>query len=158
MSNKKIKCKDNFGNSVSIPRENFFFRPSVYGVIIKNNRVLLMKNKRNGKLWFPGGGVEVGEKILSALRREVMEEAGLKIKIKQLLLAKENFFYYKPESLAFHAFLFFYRCDILSNKKKFIRNDEPEIPKWINVKKLKKDDFSDLNEEVYLMLSEASIL
>ena len=49
----------------------------------KNNQILLVKTERRG--WeMPGGHVEEGEDIISALKREVLEEAGVTIKIKKL--------------------------------------------------------------------------
>ena len=48
----------------------------------KNNQILLVKTQRRG--WeMPGGQVEEGEDIISALKREVLEEAGVTIKIKK---------------------------------------------------------------------------
>ena len=49
----------------------------------KNNQVLLVKTERRG--WeMPGGQVEEGEDIISALKREVLEETGVTIQIKKL--------------------------------------------------------------------------
>ena len=49
----------------------------------KNNQILLVKTERRG--WeMPGGQVEEGEDIISALKREVLAEAGDTIKIKKL--------------------------------------------------------------------------
>lgn len=49
----------------------------------KHNLFLLVKTERRG--WeLPGGQVEKGEDIVSALKREVEEEAGVKIKIEKL--------------------------------------------------------------------------
>ena len=60
-------------------------RPNVgVGVIIlKGNKVLLHKRKKahgDGTWSFPGGHLEFGETIESCAKREVMEEAGIKIK------------------------------------------------------------------------------
>ena len=48
-------------------------------IIIKNNQVLLMHRKKEGKeYWtFPGGGIEEGETGGEAVVREVKEETGL---------------------------------------------------------------------------------
>ncbi len=51
-----------------------------YGIIIRNDKVVLIKKARGGytgKLDFPGGGIEHTESVVDALYREVMEEAGL---------------------------------------------------------------------------------
>jgi len=69
-------------------------KPSVYALIVNGDKIVTMKNKGNGKFWFPGGGAEIGEKIEEALKREVREETGLIVKIEEMVLCKENFFYY----------------------------------------------------------------
>jgi len=52
--------------------------------------VFLVKH-RYGQEWaFPGGGVEVGESMLSALEREVWEEAGISFKSALILDAYYN--------------------------------------------------------------------
>lgn len=54
---------------------------SVVGIVVKDNSILLGKavtdDDRNGFLVFPGGGVEEGESLLRAVKREVREEAGV---------------------------------------------------------------------------------
>ncbi|PKR85474.1 DNA mismatch repair protein MutT [Heyndrickxia camelliae] len=64
----------------------------VKGVIIKNGRVLIIKRCNEahvaGGTWEGvGGKIEFGEDLESALKREVMEEVGLEIQIKQILYA-----------------------------------------------------------------------
>ena len=49
----------------------------------KNSQILLVKTEWRG--WeMPGGQVEEGEDLISALKREVLEEAGITIQIKKL--------------------------------------------------------------------------
>jgi 8-oxo-dGTP diphosphatase len=61
-------------------------RPSARGIILdEDDRILLCRFQfaRDGRavvVWAtPGGGVEPGESLLAALRRELMEEVGLQI-------------------------------------------------------------------------------
>jgi mutator protein MutT len=149
---KFISCKNNFGETVSLPLEKFFFRPSVYGIILDQEKVVTMRNKSNSKIWFPGGGIEIGEKMEDALKREVKEEAGLEITVGKLLLFKENFFYYQPFDKAYHAFLFFFLCKTENPSlidDELVDDHESKEPRWTDVKEIKKDDISDLNEDLF---------
>ena len=157
---KTISCKNNFDQIVNIPKEKFVFRPSVYGIIINNNKIVVLRNKSNNKLWFPGGGLEIDERLEEGLKREIHEETGLDIEIKGLLLTKENFFYYEstndvyPTS-AFHAFLFFYLCYPKDNILNFNPTDlteESVDPRWMNISEIKEEEISDLSSDIFLML------
>lgn len=53
-----------------------------YGIIINNNKIVLVKKARGGykgKLDLPGGGIEHTEFPEEALKRELFEEAGVKV-------------------------------------------------------------------------------
>lgn len=151
-----ITCKNNYGEIVTIPREKFQFRPSVYGIIRNSGKICICKTKSNGKIWFPGGGVDRGEKRTDALLREIKEETGLQnVQIGSLIGSFENFFYRQPTDEAMHAFLFFYECataewDLYSNDN--VNDDEATDFQWIEISQLKKEDLSDLNEELFRMI------
>ena len=54
----------------------------VYGRIVKNGKILLIKKARGpytGLYDLPGGSQEKGESLLETLRREIMEETGCKV-------------------------------------------------------------------------------
>ena len=55
-------------------------RPSVCAVALDGRgRVLLQRRADNGLWALPGGNVEPGESVVSALAREVLEETGLQV-------------------------------------------------------------------------------
>ncbi len=57
--------------------DRVFVRPSARAIIIKGERVAMVYSKKYDYYKFPGGGIESGEDRLTALMREVREEAGL---------------------------------------------------------------------------------
>lgn len=61
------------------------------GIIIRDNKVLLIRRVKNGKEYyvFPGGGVEK-ESVEDAVIREIKEELSLDISIDRLLFEIEN--------------------------------------------------------------------
>ena len=61
------------------------FRVGVFGVIIQDGKVLLGL-RRDSDWWnLPGGGMELGETVDEALRREVLEETGLQVQVGRLV-------------------------------------------------------------------------
>ncbi len=60
------------------------------GIVINdNNDILLVKSHQRG--WeFPGGQVEVGENVIDAVKREIMEEAGIDIEVGEVFCISSN--------------------------------------------------------------------
>lgn len=56
------------------------------GIIEHNGKFLLVRNRVSDNFWcLPGGGIESGEDIVSALVREMIEETGIKPVVGNLL-------------------------------------------------------------------------
>ncbi len=151
-----IKCKDHTGRFVELPLEKFSFRPSVYALIVKDGKVVLLSNKSNSKLWFPGGGVELGETLEEALKREVKEETGLEVKPEKLVWSTENFFYYGPADKGYQAYLFFYLCRPITEKlisDELVDDIESTKPRWNLITEVRKEMLADLNDELHPILA-----
>ena len=61
-----------------------YFNVRVYGLLInENNEVLLSDEREYGMDFtkFPGGGVELGEGLIEALKREFMEECNAEVEV-----------------------------------------------------------------------------
>jgi 8-oxo-dGTP pyrophosphatase MutT (NUDIX family) len=69
------------------------FRPAIYGVLVQTSEVLLVRAPQtsDGVIGFPGGGIELGEAPLDALRREFSEETGLEVEPLRLLWTTTGF-------------------------------------------------------------------
>jgi len=64
----------------------------VRAIIVRDGKIILIKRtKSDSTYWvFPGGGVEAGETKQQALIREVKEELGLDIAVKDLLISRPS--------------------------------------------------------------------
>ncbi|WP_316818917.1 NUDIX domain-containing protein [Pedobacter nyackensis] len=61
-----------------------YFNVRVYGLLINHkNEVLVSDEQSGGRTFskFPGGGLELGEGLVDALKREFMEECNAKIEV-----------------------------------------------------------------------------
>jgi ADP-ribose pyrophosphatase len=56
-----------------------FYREAVRGIVIKDDRILMIYSERDGDYKFPGGGVNEGETFEETLLREVKEESGASV-------------------------------------------------------------------------------
>ncbi|MBP6126561.1 MAG: NUDIX domain-containing protein [Leptotrichiaceae bacterium] len=67
-------------------------RVRVAGILIENNKILLIEHlKKNKKYWLvPGGGVDWGESTAEALIREFKEETNLDITVEKFLFLSET--------------------------------------------------------------------
>src|SRR5262249_1802671 len=127
-----------------VPAESLIQRPSVYGIVLHESRVLLAKARSTQKYVLPGGGIEKGETVEAALKREMWEETGVEVEVGQFLHFETDFFYYDPLDLAFHAFLFFYVCKphtLDLNPPEFPEIEDLEFPIWVEIADLTVDAF-----------------
>ncbi len=134
-----------------VHRQSLAFRPSVYAIVTQNDKILLLNTKSTGTFSLPGGGVEPGERMAEALRREVREEAGIDIEIGELVFFSEEFFHYEPTDESFHSFRFFFGCrpitmDLHSDDQ--VDDGEVERPRWIKIESLRSKDFQNNGQEI----------
>ena len=61
-------------------------RPAVSAVVFdQRGRVLLQQRSDGGQWGLPGGSVEIGESVTTAVRREILEETGLQVSPRRLV-------------------------------------------------------------------------
>ncbi len=82
------------------------FRIGVFALIFDDQDRILLGHRRDIDWWnLPGGGMEAGETVDEALRREVREETGLEVEVEQLVGV-----YSKPQK---QEVVLTFRCQVI---------------------------------------------
>lgn len=101
-----IRIPDLSGRMRDFSPQEIRFRPGAYGLLLKDNQVLLSLSRFTQKWDLPGGGIEPWESLEDGLMREFSEETGLSVQIRQLLGIKESFIAFLR--YPFHSLRFYY--------------------------------------------------
>ncbi|MFC7784072.1 NUDIX domain-containing protein [Rossellomorea sp. GCM10028870] len=98
-------------------------RNSAKAIIMKDNKILLTKNKDENEFFylFPGGGQEHGETLHEALKRECIEEIGSEVEIGELVHIRE-YIGKNHEHASFdydvHQMEFYFKCTLMNSEEK----------------------------------------
>jgi len=136
--------KDINGNEYEVTSADLTWRPSAYGIVVHDNKLLLVKE--NGKFHLPGGGVAIGEDPKLAVLREVKEETGCTIIHPKLIDVASSFFSYgaddtPPNLQHVQSLLLYYLCEYVSTDPGDIHLDKYEkayglAAEWVDIDKL----------------------
>jgi len=99
--------------------QRFAYRAS--GVLIHNNKVLLVRDEDYSYFYFAGGKVHLGETSTEAVVREFKEETNFDVGVDRMLWVLENFF--EENSIYHHTIEFVYLLKI-NNLSVFEQNEE----------------------------------
>ena len=130
--------------SIKMKTNDYNFKFRVSGLIIKNNKLLLVDMDNSGFLCLPGGYVELGETTEEAVKRELVEEIRKEVSIERYLGVVENYFINKYNK-KMHEISFYYLMNFIDNdfdEKNFtlIENDKGHNIKldfkWIDINDL----------------------
>lgn len=77
---------------IKLKTEDTYFKFRVSGVLISDDRILIVRMCKNSFYCLPGGHVEMGEDSKSGIIREMKEETGYDVMNPQLIAVTENFF------------------------------------------------------------------
>ena len=134
MEDKQAKIAEAFGNRL---------RVRVCGICIKEDKLLMIRHKSlgDGYLWAPpGGGLDYGESLHQALKREFLEETGLEVAVGQFLFVHE--YLQKP----LHGIELFF--EVLPVGGTLARGQDPEMAaKDQIIDKLKYLSFAEIKAE-----------
>lgn len=86
--------------------ENWLCDLRTAGVLIRDGKLLVQRDKNGAEYALPGGHVQVGETTENALKREFGEEMGIDIHITRLLWTEECFWHWNGRQM--HNLCFYY--------------------------------------------------
>lgn len=110
----------------------------VGALIVKDNKVLLVKraNEPNkGKWSIPGGVVKLGESLIDALKRGILEETGLEIDVLDVVCVSEEIVKDKEgENIKFHYVIIDFFAKIVGGQLKV--GSDAEEARWVSFDEL----------------------
>lgn len=145
MPKKFVTARDIRGKTTKVAVDKLTFRPSIYALIFRGDQILLCP-EWNG-YDFPGGGVELGETLDEALKREVWEETGLSIERDRTVAVESDFYIPMKKPVRHYQTILIY---VLAKKVRgqLTAENLTEYEKifakkavWMPLKKIKKINF-----------------
>jgi 8-oxo-dGTP diphosphatase len=93
----------------------------VGGVVIHEGRALLIKRggpPLEGQWSIPGGTLELGESIQEGVRRELLEETGIEVRVGELIEVFDRIFRDAAGKIQYHFVIVDYLCEKISGEAK----------------------------------------
>ncbi len=87
----------------------------VRGAVVRDGKILLVKERMDGKWCMPGGWADVGEAPAESVAREVREESGFIVEPSKVVAVYDANRSGRPLSL-YHAFKIIFMCTLLSGE------------------------------------------
>lgn len=95
-------------------REKDYATPKVdvRGAVFKDGKILLVKERSDGRWSLPGGWADVGESPSESVEREVQEESGFRVKAKRLAAVYDRDKHPHKPLMHYHIYKLFFICEI----------------------------------------------
>lgn len=138
---KSVICKDVDGKEYVVPVDQLQWRPTTYGIVIKDNKILLSK-QFGDRYDLPGGGLHLGELPEDGVIREIREESGIDAKNPHLVGLVNSFFHAEhSDGGSYRCLMMYYLCEYIGGKLSTSGFDEwekqyAEMAEWIPLDQL----------------------
>lgn len=90
----------------------------VRGVVFKNDKILLVKERSDGKWTLPGGWADINLSASENVRKEIEEESGYTVKVIRLLAVYDREKHPHVPKYLFHIYKMFFLCEIVGGEPK----------------------------------------
>ena len=126
------------------------FNVRVYGLLINSKNEILVSDERRAGISFtkfPGGGLEFGEGLSEALKREFSEEMGIIITVENLFYVNDFFqisaFNEDHQLLSFYYLINYSHTDKIGKLEyTYPLNEDGEKQRWVSISELHEDNFT----------------
>ena len=142
----KVTAKAVDGSEHEVDVDEMTWRPSVYGIVIHDGKILLSPQHGLG-YDLPGGGMEMHENFEQTVIREVKEETGIDVKPISVVGCHDSLFIRSftgsIEQKAEHSIQVYMRCEMTGGKLSTEGLDEDErdytqLAEWIDISAIAK--------------------
>ncbi|WGT51667.1 NUDIX hydrolase [Thioclava nitratireducens] len=114
--------------------------PAILAVVIRDGQALLVQraNPPDAGLWgFPGGKVELGETLLAAAERELLEETGVQARATHAFNALDVLAHDDAGALEHHFVLIAVECQWQAGEP--VAADDALDARWVDVDRMEDD-------------------
>jgi ADP-ribose pyrophosphatase YjhB (NUDIX family) len=121
----------------------------VGAIIFRGTEVLLVKRGNppaQGKWSIPGGLVELGESLEASVRREVLEEVGLEVRVIDLVTALDRVIFDQEGRIEYHYILLDFLCEVLAGRLN--AGTDADECRFVPIKELCRYDMTRGTQEV----------
>jgi len=94
------------------------WRVSIYGIVIRDQKLLVIKSSEENYFDIPGGGVELGEALPDALKREGIEEAGHELRAIRPVWTESDWFYHNGENAFYRSLQIYWLAESVAELEK----------------------------------------
>ncbi len=84
----------------------------VRGAVFRDDRILLVRERSDGRWALPGGWADINQSASEAVTREIREEAGFETTVRKLAAVYDRSRHNHSPPFPFHVYKMFFLCDL----------------------------------------------